>query len=70
VRRHADITANVVAGTQSTGTLAAAGEYRFNVRIKAKLTAASGAKKACKVTATSVGDATKKDAIKATLVVL
>jgi hypothetical protein len=39
------------------------------LRIRAKLIAASGAEKTCKVTATSVGDGTKSDVVKATLIV-
>ena len=64
-----NITANVIAGTQSTGSLFSGGAYRFTMRIRAKLIAVSGAEKACKVTATSVGDATKRDVVKATLIV-
>ncbi len=64
-----DITADVVAGTQVTRTLPAGGQYRFIMRIRAKLIAASEARKACTVIATSVGDATTKDAVRATLIV-
>jgi hypothetical protein len=64
-----NITANVIAGTQSTGSLHSGGAYRFTLRIKAKLIAASGAEKPCKVTATSVGDGAKQDVVKATLIV-
>jgi len=64
-----NITASVTAGTQSTGSLYSGEAYRFTLRIRAKLIAVSGAEKACRVTATSVGDGTKRDVVKATLIV-
>jgi hypothetical protein len=64
-----NITPGVVAGSQSTGTLAPDGEYGLILRIRSESTTASGAEKACKVIATSFGDTRRRDAIKATLIV-
>ena len=64
-----DITGEVIAGTRVTRTLPAGGVSKLILRITAPLTAASGAKRACKVTATSVSDATKQDGVKARLIV-
>ncbi len=67
--RGTNITAAVVAGTHVTRTLPAGGQYRLVLRIRAGSTTASGAEKMCKVIATSVGDARRKDAVKATVIV-
>ncbi len=64
-----NVTTGVVAGTYPTGSLAAGAEQVITLKIKAKSTLASGKKKVCLVTATSVGDGTKKDAVKATVTV-
>jgi hypothetical protein len=65
----ADITADIVAGTQSTGTLASADAYSLNVRIQATSATVSGSKDICKITAVSANDVAKTDVVRATLVV-
>ncbi|MEA2522689.1 MAG: hypothetical protein QOI81_2335 [Actinomycetota bacterium] len=65
----ADITADIVAGTQSTGTLASADAYSLNVRIQATSATVSGSKDICKITAASANDVAKTDVVRATLVV-
>ena len=67
--RGTNITVETVAGTRLTRRLPVGGVYKFILRISAPSTAASGDKKACKVIATSVSDATQQDAVKARLIV-
>ncbi|MBA3307268.1 MAG: M4 family metallopeptidase [Chloroflexi bacterium] len=59
-----DVTSAVVAGTYQTPSLAPGGSHLLKVKVKVKSSAAVGSKVSRLVTITSVGDATKKDAVK------
>ena len=59
-----DITAAVVAGTYTTTSLAPGATYLITAKVKVKSTAAVGSKVTRLVTISSVGDGTKKDAVK------
>jgi hypothetical protein len=61
-----DITAAVVAGTYQTPTLAPTSTFLITAKVKIGSTAASGSTVTRLVTATSVGDGLKKDAVKFT----
>ena len=59
-----NITAKVVAGTYSTGSLAAGATQTITVKVTVKATAAVGTSVTRPVTITSVGNSTRKDAVK------
>ena len=59
-----DITAAVVAGTYQTPSLAPTATYLITARVTVKSTAAVGSQVTRLVTLTSVGNSTKKDAVK------
>ena len=59
-----DITAAVVAGTYKTTSLAPAATYLITAKVTVKSTAAVGSSVTRLVTLTSVGNGTKKDAVK------
>ena len=65
-----DITADVVAGTWSTGVLAIGATKEFRVEMTPSLTVPAGASYSVLVTATSTSDTTKKDAVKGITTVL
>ena len=50
----------------STASLPSLGEASLTAKIKAASTAKVGAVESCLITATSIGDATKKDVVRAT----
>jgi hypothetical protein len=60
-----NVTSQVAAGTYSTGVLSPGSEQDLILKIKAKSTVAAGQKKVCRLTATSAGDGTKNDTVKA-----
>ncbi len=59
-----DITAAVVAGTYKTTSLAQAATYLITAKVTVKSTAAAGSSVTRLVTITSVGNSTRKDAVK------
>ena len=64
-----NVTTQVLAGAYPTGPLAPGATKDLVLKVKASTKAKHGASLACLITATSVGDGTKKDAVKATVTV-
>ncbi|MEP6972802.1 MAG: RCC1 repeat-containing protein, partial [Actinomycetota bacterium] len=60
-----DITTGVVAGTYSTTTVATDATVSFRITVKAGSSVTTGSKKTVRLLATSSGDSTKQDAVKA-----
>ena len=60
-----NVTADVVAGTYSTGNLAPGAETTIRLRVRVKKSAIAGNQRSFKVTTRSASDSTVKDAVKA-----
>ena len=60
-----DITTAVVAGSYSTTSVATTATASFRITLKAKSSVRAGSKKTVRLIATSVGDGTRQDAVKA-----
>lgn len=66
IRGTSDITAAVVSGTYQTPSLAPAATYRITASVTVKSSAAVGSKVTRLLTIASVGNGTRKDAVKLT----
>ena len=64
-----DITSQVTGSGWSSGTLASGADRGFFVKVSPDTTVTSGSSKTILITATSVGDGTKKDVVKAVMMV-
>jgi hypothetical protein len=69
-RGSTDVTQQVTSGAFSTGTLAPGAARRLTLRVKVKGNAAHGAVKSCLLTASTLGDPPRKDAVEGRVAVV